>query len=290
MLSFLKLLGLFFSFLPRKLIVLTGVLFGSFFFYIIPIRKKVAQKNLSLVFPDRSIRSINLLIKKSYIHFFIVFLDFLQMHFLNKKKLEKIVKIDSASLSMLNNSRGCILMASHIGNWEMITPFFSYNKLPLSVVVQNQTNLSFNKFFYWARGFKDVELIPKKSAIDTIKNSLLKNRFLALGSDQNAGKKGVQVKLFNNQINLPKGASLFHLQTKKSILYIQCTADKSYNYNIQVLPIKDYEGCKKIDNSMIVYKINLMYSKLLENEISKYPNQYFWFHRMFDKKIYKNDL
>lgn len=290
MLSFLKLLGLFFSILPRKLLVLTGKFFGLVFFYIIPLRKKVAQKNLKMIFPDYEKKIINQFIKQSYIHFFIVFLDFWQMHYLNKKNFEKIVKIDSASLTMLNNIDGCILMASHIGNWEMITPFFCHNKLPLSVVVQTQTNSSFNKFFHWARGFSGVELIPKKSPIDTMKNSLIRNRFLALGSDQNAGKRGSEVKFFNQKINIPKGASLFHLQTRKPILYIQCTSDKHFNYNIQVLPIKSHNEFEQIENSMIVNKINSIYSKLLESEIKKNPNQYFWFHRIFNKKIYKNDL
>ena len=144
MLSFLKLLGLLFSIFPRKLLVLTGEILGLFFFYFTPIRKKVAHKNLELIFPDYSTKKINHFIKQSYAHFFIVFLDFLQMHYLNKKSFEKIVKIDSSSLAILNNIDGCILMASHMGNWEMITPFFHFNQLPLSVVVQSQSNTSFN--------------------------------------------------------------------------------------------------------------------------------------------------
>ncbi|OUW62674.1 MAG: hypothetical protein CBD58_01485 [bacterium TMED198] len=290
MLSFLKLLGLLFSIFPRKLLVLTGEILGLFFFYFTPIRKKVAHKNLELIFPDYSTKKINHFIKQSYAHFFIVFLDFLQMHYLNKKSFEKIVKIDSSSLTMLNNINGCILMASHMGNWEMITPFFHFNQLPLSVVVQSQSSTSFNKFFHWARGFEGVELIPKKSPIETMKNSLIKNRFLALGSDQNAGKRGIEVKLFNQKINIPKGASLFHLQTKKPILYIQCLADKDYNYNIRILPLHEYSKQDKVENLMIINKINSIYSKLLESEIKKYPSQYFWFHRMFNKKIYNHDL
>ena len=43
-------------------------------------------------------------------------------------------------------------------------------------------------------------------------------------------------------------------------------------------------------NPGAINKINSIYSKLLESEIMKNPNQYFWFHRIFNKKIYKNDL
>ena len=71
---------------------------------------------------------------------------------------------------------------------------------------------------------------------------------------------------------------------------MRCISICNYNYNIQVLPIAIKPQLKKIDKIMIVNKINSMYSKLLEREINKYPHQYFWFHRKFDKKIYKNDL
>ena len=34
------------------------------------------------------------------------------------------------------------------------------------------------------------------------------------------------------------------------------------------------------------YNINDTYNKELENSIIKYPEQYFWFHKKWDKKYY----
>ena len=36
-----------------------------------------------------------------------------------------------------------------------------------------------------------------------------------------------------------------------------------------------------------IHIINQLYNMELENIIRKYPEQYFWFHRKWDKKKYK---
>ena len=36
-----------------------------------------------------------------------------------------------------------------------------------------------------------------------------------------------------------------------------------------------------------IYNVNTYFSQLLEDEIKKYPEQYFWFHKKWNKKIYK---
>ena len=37
----------------------------------------------------------------------------------------------------------------------------------------------------------------------------------------------------------------------------------------------------------IIVEINKIYSKMLEDIIIEYPEQYFWFHKKWDKGIYK---
>ena len=52
------------------------------------------------------------------------------------------------------------------------------------------------------------------------------------------------------------------------------------NNNMQNLPLL------KNDTNNIIVKINEIYTKKLENEILKHPEQYFWFHRKWDKSLY----
>ena len=107
---------------------------------------------------------------------------------------------------------------------------------------------------------------------------------LGLASDQNAGKSGVKVKFLEGFLSTPKGAAIFHLKTKKPIIFAYCIMNKKndYNFSAEILDIS------KIDpkDEKAIFKINSLFAKNLELIIKKYPEQYFWLHKMKTKKKY----
>ena len=118
-------------------------------------------------------------------------------------------------------------------------------------------------------------------------NALQNNHYLGLASDQNAGKKGIEVNLLNIKASIPKGAAIFHIKTKKPIIIAYCIMDKNYNYIFKA---------KVLDTSNINLKgkkaistINRRFTEDLEKMIKKNPKQYFWFHKMKNKNMYRND-
>ena len=114
----------------------------------------------------------------------------------------------------------------------------------------------------------------------------LKNNYvLGLASDQNAKFRGVYVDFFNKPTSIPKGAGYFHYHTKHKIALCFCILNKnlSYDFKIEYLNIEKYNIELKED---LIVKINEIYTKKLENEILKHPEQYFWFHRKWDKSLY----
>ena len=63
-----------------------------------------------------------------------------------------------------------------------------------------------------------------------------------------------------------------------------CILDKKMNYtfNLEYLEIEDNIEQKED----IIVKVNERYVNKLEKIILKYPEQYFWFHKKWDKNIY----
>ncbi len=119
--------------------------------------------------------------------------------------------------------------------------------------------------------------------LKTINNGHL----LALASDQNAGNKGVPIKFFNHHSSIPRGASYFYYKTKCPIYIGFCILKKDFSYEFKLKQIESKNLSEQINDLNI--EINTIYSNILENEIIKYPDQYFWFHKKWDKKVY-NDL
>ena len=276
-----KLFSSFFSILPRNIAIFSGKRLGAFLYYIIPLRKKVAKFNLKIAFPKLSSFEINTLILKTYKHFGILLVEFFRK---NKINLENQIKIDNETQRLLSLKKGIILMTAHLGNWEIIIPILNkYRKV--TVVVKVQRNSGGDKFVKEIRNLNNISLVPMGSSKKNMINDLKKGNILGLASDQNAGLRGTRIKFFGKELTIPKGAAYFYYKTKCPIVVGFCTLNKNNTYNFNLREIKINNS--GIDTNNLFIKINTIFSSILEEEIKRNPEQYFWFHRKWDRSLYK---
>jgi len=250
-------------------------------YYCFPLRKKVAFKNLRIAFPNKNNKSINKIILKSYMHYGLIMMEFIRNATAVVKK--KNYNINDKTINILSSSQSLIFMTAHIGNWEMIIPIISKYK-KMMVVVRDQKNSGGDKFFYKARKYNNVELISKKGSKKTMLKSLYENYVLALASDQNARSKGVKIDFFGVPASIPKGAGYFHAITKAQIVVGFAMLNKNLKYDFKFENINIENNFEQKEE--LIVKVNKIYVQMLEKEILKNPEQYFWFHRKWDKNIY----
>ena len=58
-----------------------------------------------------------------------------------------------------------------------------------------------------------------------------------------------------------------------------------FSYNFKLKPLLVDKKIKDFDD--ICNMVNNEYSRILEEEIKLHPEQYFWFHKKWNKEIYK---
>ena len=115
--------------------------------------------------------------------------------------------------------------------------------------------------------------------------ALDENYFLILASDQNAGKNGTLNSFFNELTSTPKGGAIFHIKKNIPIIILFIIMNKDYTYSIKSKKLEvNFDNVKNDEKINIV---NQNYNIALEKLVIKYPDQYFWFHRKWDKKHYK---
>ena len=134
----LKVLSLFFSFLPRFISIFFGQCLGVFIYYLIPLRKKVAKLNIGIAFPDLSNKDINKLVFKSYKHYGILLFEFLRQKNINTNKI--ILPLDNITKDKIYKNDGQILMTAHMGNWELIVPAVSKYKRMMAVAREQKNS------------------------------------------------------------------------------------------------------------------------------------------------------
>ena len=93
------------------------------------------------------------------------------------------------------------------------------------------------------------------------------------------------IDFFGMPASIPKGAGHFYYQTRSKIVIGFCILNEKLNYDFQLeyLNIEKYNVEQKEE---IIVKVSKIYVEMLEKEILKHPEQYFWFHKKWDKNIY----
>ena len=110
--------------------------------------------------------------------------------------------------------------------------------------------------------------------------------YLGLISDQNAGSRGTNAKFFKYDVSVPKGAGAFHLKTNTPILLGFCILCEDYKYKLSFNEM-DLTNLSN-ESELAITELNQRFTNFLEDLVKKYPEQYFWFHRKWNKSVYKN--
>ena len=260
----------------RRRFFYVNVLAG-FIYKFIPIRKKVALKNIKIAFPKQNLKWAKKVLKGSYRIVIKNFIDFLSIPAIVEEsnfKIKNLKKLEDA----LNKNKGVILVTGHFGLWEKWGAWLGKNGYQTCGIIQKQSNKGSDLFFREKRESYGMNQIYKRSPLNKAYEVLKENKILILASDQDAKHKGVIVNFFENETSVPKGAALFHLKTKAPIIFSVGTLDDEGKMTIV------FESLK-IDDNPSVESITQEYTKMLEIKILNHPDHYFWFHKKW-KSVY----
>ena len=249
---------------------------AQLFYNHLVIRQKEARKNIAIAFPRYSEARRELILKNSYIFFIRNTMQFLSFPkgFQNahitvngKEYLDKA----------LTKKKGVILVTGHFGVWEIMLAWFGLNQYSMLVVGQKQKNSGADTFVNQLREDTGIKMIPRKSSLEFMYEALARNNILTLASDQDAKKRGIFVKFFNLPASTPKGAGRFHLEYGSPLIFVTCHLERPNNHVVDILPIPT-------DSNSNIASITQSFTLMLENIITAYPEQYFWFHRRWKTK------
>ena len=249
---------------------------AQLFYNHLVIRQKEARKNIAIAFPRYSEARRELILKNSYIFFIRNTMQFLSFPkgFQNahitvngKEYLDKA----------LTKKKGVILVTGHFGVWEIMLAWFGLNQYSMLVVGQKQKNSGADTFVNQLRENTGIKMIPRKSSLEFMYEALARNNILTLASDQDAKKRGIFVKFFNLPASTPKGAGRFHLEYGSPLIFVTCHLERPNNHVLDILPIPT-------DSNSNIASITQSFTLMLENIITAYPEQYFWFHRRWKTK------
>jgi len=251
---------------------------GHFFWLCVPKRrKKLSVDNILRAGITKDRAEAERISKEAAMRFGSLGVSMFRFPLLTKENIrERVTIIGAEKLDAIKKSgKGCILAATHCGNWEIEGAALALYGYPLLSVAMEQKNKEFDRFITEYRSMPG-QVIEYKTGVRDMLRYLKKGYFIGLLSDQDPGETGILSPFLGQKTLTATGPAHFSLLTGLPVMtaLIHQTGTETYTIYIDD-PITAAEGVgKKEAIQQITDRVNAR----LEAWIRKYPEEWFWMH------------
>lgn len=279
------------SWLPPRILYSFSDLVAFLLWYVIPYRKKIVIKNLTLSFPDKQPAEIRKIAKRFYHHFSDTFIEAMAAIHMDKETyLRRYRFINTDFLDKLYVSRKDILLViGHHANWEWLSSLPLHTEHKILAIYKTLHNKFFDRMFIRLRGRFGAIPVTKERAFRTIveyqKNQIpIITYFLA---DQRPRWKEIQywTTFMNQPTPVILGPEKIAPKQDMAVVFFYIKKVRRGFYEATFVPlIMDPTTSKP-------YEITEKYYQNLERMIREKPEHYLWSHdrwkhtKMYDQFV-----
>ena len=272
------------SMLPAGASVWFAAVLGKIAFGIIRFRRGVTLSNIGKHLTGSASDRVNARIgSSSYASFGMgtaefarlpgVTMDYMKRHI----RLQGLEHLDTA----LDQKKGAILVTGHFGSWELMGCILVLLGYPVDFVVGVQRNPLVQMLMNDLRRAAGIGIIEPDSLLRMVR-TLRANRFIAMLSDQDAGRHGVFVEFLGAPASTPQGAARLALMTGAPVIpgFIIRLGGIKHRIVIE----KPIYAARGVDKETAIADVTQSYTRVIETYVKRYPDHYLWAHRRWKTK------
>ena len=279
---FLKFISCIISYLP----LVFGRFLGRLAFCIDKKHRDIALKNLNTAFSrGKDKTEIYSIAKKVFENLGMNLIEFCRIPQLNSENIDKYVTIRGFDnfLNARKKNKGVLFLTAHFGNWELMAAAHALKGYPLNVVVREPDNPIFERFVKYVRTRCGNKMMDKNSQMRSILNILKKGESVGVLLDQNVTwVEGVFVDFFGKLAATNKGLALLAIGSQSPVIpaFIIRKDYKTHELIFgKEIPIQITDD-KRAD----ILVNTARFTKVIEDMIRKYPDQWFWVHQRWKSR------
>lgn len=278
MYRFMKIFSFCLCHLPTSVAHKFGYLLGQLFWWLVPKKRKdLAVRQILQCRITEDTNEAWRIAKASSVRFGPMIVEVLCYPKYTKEVLEKKITFSHQERleQVLAEGKGCIIAATHGGNWELLGASLATFGYPLISVAQQQNNGGADKFINEYRALLNQHVTYKTGVRDMIR-FLSQGYAIGLLMDQDPGKNGILADFFGRPSLTPTGPAALAKMKQTAIVPIFIHEDRPYHHVIEVLePVVPLStGDKQQDILETTNRLNA----ILEERIRQYPEDWFWLH------------
>lgn len=243
-------------------------------------RRRVAEENLRIAFPEKSKKEIDRLVYASFENLIITFTEIFNIANMSEKQIKEYVQFENGELlrSLYDEGKGLILLSAHYGNWEFMAMAGAYHlNLDMLIPVKLLKNWFVDRIINKNRTACGNKVINMDKAAFEMLKQLKNGRAIALLADQSAHENtDIFVYLFNKPTLTYKAPAELALKYKIPLTFNYCERQEDGKYIIKSELVKsdDLEF-----NKEGVAELTQRHSNMLEKLLIENPAQWVWAHK-----------
>lgn len=244
------------------------------------IRRAVTERQIAAAFPDWNAERVEAVARESYRNLGRVAIE---ATLLSRGTPADVLAMFAPSPSWsvveaaLARGKGVILVAGHLGNWELSGAYVAAKGVPVHPIARGMSNPLSDAFFRRTRERLGMHIMHDQEAVRRVPRVLRDGHTVGFLSDQaTVGLASTFIPFFGRPAKTPRGAAVFALRGDYPVLMIQAVRqpDERYEFVAEELPVTHSD-----DRERDVDDVMIRFSQALERMVRKYPGQYFWQHR-----------
>jgi KDO2-lipid IV(A) lauroyltransferase len=265
--------------LPRRAAVWAGGFLGRITFDLLRFRREVTVANIKRHLRlEAGAGDAVALGRRSYVNFGKGIADFARLPCTRPADIKDCIETEGLEYldRALSQGRGAVLVTGHFGSWELMGCALVEMGYPLTFVVGVQRNRLVQHLMNRLRGECRIPVIEPTSLLATTR-VLRDNRFIAMLSDQDAGRHGVFVEFLGEAASTPAGAARLAVLTGSPVITGFIVRLDAVRHRIVIE--EPIEVDRSLPGDEAARSLTRAFTASIESYVRRYPDHYLWAHR-----------
>jgi len=238
------------------------------------------RSNLSRTQPGITALDLDLLVIEAMRSYMRYWCDTFRLPDWSKKRILDTVTVTNEHLLIdaIAAKTGVIVAVPHAGNWDHAGAYFCAKGIRLVTVAERlKPEKLFLKFLAYRQAM-GMEVLPLDGRVlNTLEERLNEGALVALVSDRDLSRSGIEVEFFGGKARMPAGPALLALRTKAPLI----TAFVSYTESGVHIEFRNIIVPSAGDESSKVKEIVQMTAQYFEDGISESPEDWHMLQRIW---------
>ncbi|MCX7817834.1 MAG: lysophospholipid acyltransferase family protein [Kiritimatiellae bacterium] len=172
---------------------------------------------------------------------------------------------------------GGLILTAHLGNFDLLCCAAPAIGFPLTIVAKRMRNAAVDEWVRRRWGAFGVEVLPPRESMRDCIRATRAGRFLGFMLDQNMTRdEGVFVEFFGRPACTTVGLAVLAAYTGAPVLPVFIVREAGGRHCVRVLPALDPPRGRDRESLRAATQA---YTRVIEEEIRKRPEQWIWLHR-----------